>query len=234
MLLQTLSVNNYTQASEKIYASYSALERSISVTALEDYAKKGVIDEDLAVYQHYLKHVQLQQLRRALLSPIKINSVAVSQFLYTPQGEFLLRRLAEVIKTESRQPQAGLFALRSALILASAEPSGLTLLNVLRNYPSPSIRIDLERTMGMVAELEHLVNETNWAIATVSQRSNIEAATTQARLNFSQLPDLGLDTPTPRRSGIYKDFALYIPCGFPGTRKFGSTDPLMQNRVENP
>lgn len=190
MLLLTLTNSNSTKAAERIYASYSAFERSISIKALEDYAKKGTIDEDLAIYKQYLKNLQPQQLRQALLSPIKISPVAVSQFLYTQQGEFLLRRLGEVIKTESRQPQAGLYALRSALILASAQAQGLTLLKVLREYPSPSIHLDLDRAMRMATELEHLVNETNRAIAKVFQKSNTEAALIQPPLNFSQLPDL--------------------------------------------
>lgn len=190
MLLSTLTISNSTQAAQKIYVSYSAFERSISIKGLEDYAKRGVIDEDLAGYKKYLKRIQPQQLQQALLSPIKINPVAISQFLYTPQGEFLLRRLGEVIKTETRQPQAGLYALRSSLILASAEHGGLTLSNVLRLYPSSSIYIDLERAMRMATELENLVNETTKAIAKVSQESYTEAAAIQQPLSFSQLPDL--------------------------------------------
>jgi predicted dienelactone hydrolase len=189
-LLPTLGMINSVRAAERIYASYSALERSISINALEDYAKKGVIDDDLAVYQQYVQPQQLQELRRALVTPIKVNSVAVSQFLYTPQGEFLLGRLGEVIKSESRQPKAGFHALRSALILASAEPGGLTLLNLLRKYPSRSIHIDLARSLGIAAELEKLVSETNRAIAAVSQKSNTEAATIQPSSFVSQLPDL--------------------------------------------
>ncbi len=189
-LLPTLGINNTVQAAERIYASYSALERSISINALEDYAQKGVIDDDLAVYQQYVQPQQLQQLRQALVTPIKVNSVAVSQFLYTPQGEFLLGRLGEVIKTESREAKPGFHALRSALILASAEPGGLTLLNLLRKYPSRSIHIDLARSLGIAGELEKLVSETNRAVAAVSQKSNTEAATIQPSLNLTQLPDL--------------------------------------------
>jgi predicted dienelactone hydrolase len=189
-LLPTLGMSNSAQAAERIYASYSALERSISINALENYAKKNVIDDDLAVYQQYVQPKQLPLLRRALVTPIKVNSVAVSQFLYTPQGEFLLGRLGEVIKTESRQPKPGFHALRSALILASAEPEGLTLLNLLRKYPSRSIHIDLARSLGIAGELEKLVSETNRAIAAVSQKSNTEAATIQPSLNLSQLPSL--------------------------------------------
>lgn len=189
-LLPTLGINNTAQAAERIYASYSAIERSISINALENYAQKGEIDDDLAVYQQYVQPQKLKELRRVLLTPIKVNSVAVSQFLYTPQGEFLLGRLGEVIKTESREAKPSFHALRSALILASAEPGGLTLLNLLRKYPSPSIHIDLARSLGIAGELEKLVSETNRAIAAVSQKSNTEAASIQQPLSVAQLPDL--------------------------------------------
>ncbi|MEM7555165.1 MAG: alpha/beta hydrolase, partial [Cyanobacteria bacterium P01_A01_bin.84] len=86
VLLPTIGMNSPILAAERVYASYSALERSISVDALENYAKNGIIEEDLAVYTRYLKPEQLKELRRVLISPIEVNSVAVSQFLYTPQG----------------------------------------------------------------------------------------------------------------------------------------------------
>ncbi|BAZ38945.1 hypothetical protein NIES4101_48910 [Calothrix sp. NIES-4101] len=189
MLLPTLEICNSVHAAERVYASYSALERSISVTALEEFVKTGVVDESLAVYTQYLNKGQIQELRKTLHSPIKVNAVAVSQFLYTPQGEFLLRRLGEVIKTKSRQEQPGFHALRSALILAAANPGGLTLLSLLREYPSSSVHIDLARTLGIAAELEKLVSETDKAIGTVSQKAQIEAATAQVSLNLVQLPD---------------------------------------------
>jgi predicted dienelactone hydrolase len=188
-LMPTLGLSPCATAAERIYVSYLPFERSISVKALEQYARKGVIDDDLAVYTQYVKKEQLHQLRRTLLSPIKVSPVAVSQFLHTPQGEFMLQRLGEVIKPQSRQPKIGFHALRSALILASTEPGGLTLLNVLRKYPSSGAYIDLSRTLAMAAELEKLVSETNQAITAVSQKSNVEAATMRLPLN-SQLPDI--------------------------------------------
>jgi len=185
MLLPTFENSNSVMAAERIYASYSALEYSISVNALETYAKTGVIDDELAYYQQYLP----QELRQILVSPVKVSPVVVSQFLYTPQGEFLLRRLTQVIKTKSRQPEPSFYALRAALILASAESGGLTLLNVLRKYPTSSIYLDLVQSLEIAAELEKLVNQTNRAIAAVSQKSKIEAANIK-QPNFSQLPDL--------------------------------------------
>jgi predicted dienelactone hydrolase len=192
MLFPIWESSNFVRAAERIYTSYSVLELSISVAALENYAKNGVINDELAIYQQYLPPKQFQELQRILLTPIKVSPVVASQFLYTPQGEFLLRRLAEVIKTKSRQPQPGFHALRSALILAAAEPGGLTILNLLRKYPTSSIHINLAESFAIAGELEKLVNETNRAIATVTKQSNIEAeaSTIEKPVNFSQLPDL--------------------------------------------
>ncbi|MEH1905809.1 MAG: alpha/beta hydrolase [Nostoc sp.] len=189
MVLPTFGISNSVLAAEQIYASYSALELSISVTALENYAKTGVIDNDLAAYQQYLPLEKLQQLRRILLNRVKVSPAVVSQLLYTPQGEFLLHRLAHVIIAKSPQPESEFDALRKALILASAESSGLTLLNVLRKYPHSSIHLDVVETLEIATELEKLVNQTHRAIAAVSQKSKIEAATI-SQPNFSQLRDL--------------------------------------------
>ncbi len=191
-LLPIFGISNSVRAAERIYASYSALERSIPVNALEVYAENGVIDDHLAIYTQYLKPAQVQDLRRLLVTPIKVNAVAVSQFLYTPQGEFLLQRLAQVIKTESRQKEAGIHALRSALILAGNEPQGLTLLNVLRKYPNSAIHIDLARSLGIAGELEKLVEDTDKALSTVSQKSNIEATSVRASFNSSLSANLRL------------------------------------------
>ncbi|WP_414564830.1 MULTISPECIES: alpha/beta hydrolase [unclassified Anabaena] len=191
MLLPTFAMNASMMAAERIYTSFSALEISISVSALANYAKNGVIEDELAIYQQYLSPKQFQELQRILLTPVKVSPVVVSQFLYTPQGELLLHRLAKVIKPESRQqPQRGFYALRSALISASGEPEGLTLLNLLRKYPHSSIRIDLRRSFAIAGELEKVVKENNQAIAAVTQKSNIEAASIPKPLNFSQLADL--------------------------------------------
>ena len=189
MMLPTFGISNSVLAAERIYASYSALELSISVTTLENYAKTGVIDDDLAAYQQYLPLQQLQELRQILLNRVKVSPVVLSQFLYTPQGEFLLHRLAQVIKTKSPQPEPEFHTLRSAVILASAESGGLTLLNVLRKYPTNRINLDVVQTLEIATELEKLVNKTHRAIAAVSQESKIEADTIKQPI-FSQLSDL--------------------------------------------
>ena len=175
-------------AAERIYFSYGAIERTISVASLEAYAKEGKIDDDLATYAEYVSPQRLIQLQRVLQARIQLSPVAVSQFLYTPVGETLLQRLGEVIQTEARQP--GFYALRAALILAAADQDGLTLLSVLEKFPTRSVRIDLGRSLEIMERLEILIAQTREAIALVSNES--AAATSQSQVNFSQLPDLRL------------------------------------------
>jgi predicted dienelactone hydrolase len=190
MLLPTFGINASMMASERIYTSFSALEISISVSALESYAKHGVINDELAIYQQYLPAKKFQELQEILLTPVKVSPVVVSQFLYTPPGEFLLHRLAKAIKPESRHSEPGFSVLRSALIAASMESEGLTLLNLLRKYPHKSIRINLRRSFAIARELEKVVKDTHQAIAAVTKKSNMEAATILKPLNFLELADL--------------------------------------------
>jgi predicted dienelactone hydrolase len=187
LLFPSAKLQNPAIGAERIYASYSILESSISVDALETYAKTGKLEGNLAYYARYLDPQQLKRLRRILIAPIDLGPVEVSQFLYTPIGETLLNRLGNVIKTEARQP--GFYALRSALILAAAEPEGLTLLNILQKFPTRGIRIDLERSLDIASELESFVEQTNQAIALISQQS-ATAATPPPTVNFSQLREL--------------------------------------------
>ncbi|WP_088892672.1 alpha/beta hydrolase [Leptolyngbya ohadii] len=174
-------------SANRLLLSYGLLEREIPVSSLRAYAEDGTIDADLRSYKPYLSDEQLQQLRQVLNAKANLSPVAVAQFLYTEQGEILLDRLSAVIRTESNLP--GFYAIRSALILAAADPDGLTLLNVLEKFPTTDIRIDLPQTLKIAGDLEALVRQTQAAIALVDQQSTQEAST-QSTVPFAVLPDL--------------------------------------------
>lgn len=189
------------KSAERVYVSYSIIERSISVNALEAYAREGILDEDLAVYTQYFSPAQLAQLREVLLARIDASPVAIAQFLYSPQGQVLLERLGLVIQTESRQP--GFYAIRAALILAAAQPEGLTLLNILRQYPTDGLRLNLQSALNIASELQTLVQQTRQGSQEIiaqalSESEQVQnAASTDPTPNFDQLPDL-------QRSGPYR------------------------------
>lgn len=163
-------------SAERIYLSYGLLGRSVAIKELEIYARTGEITGDLALYAQYAGPARLAQLREALLTPIGFDAVAVSQFLYSPQGEILLDRLGQVIQSEARQ--SGFLGLRAALILAAAEPEGMTLLNVMQQFPTPGIRVDLGRSLEFADELSTIVQETRQAVAAINTQARTEALLT--------------------------------------------------------
>ncbi|MFO5476466.1 MAG: alpha/beta hydrolase, partial [Dolichospermum sp.] len=143
MLLPTLGISNSAMAAAQVHAAYSALDISIPISVLENYAEHGILNTNFAQYYQYIPISTLQELRKILIQPIKISPAVVSEFLDTQQGKFILKRLTELIKTKSYSPASESQNLRTALISAAAEPEGLNLLNLLRKYPQNSISIDV-------------------------------------------------------------------------------------------
>jgi predicted dienelactone hydrolase len=189
------------EAAERIYLSFGALEQSVAVESLATYARTGVVPEDLKPYSRYLSPEQMAQMRQILQTRVDLGPVAVSQFLYSSQGELLLHRLGEVIQTESSQ--SGFLALRSALILASQHHQGLTPLNTLRQFPLETIRVDLKRSLLILSDLERSVNQTRSAISAIQEQAVQEAQDAPAT-NFTNLPDLRLRGPHTWRERTLK------------------------------
>ena len=102
------------------------MERSISVDSLETYAKTGQVNDELAAYFKYVPKECRGELREALLAPIPLGAVEISQFLYSPIGEKLLETLSQVVQSEFRNRRttnskklrrsSGFYGTRSALI----------------------------------------------------------------------------------------------------------------------
>lgn len=152
-------------SADRVSIGLGILGDSFQVSSLETFAKTGKIELDLRDYFRLLDDAQEAQFRQALNTSADVSVVAVAQFLYSPQGEILLQRLGQVIQSEARQP--GFFGIRAALILAAAEPGGLTPLNVVRKFPTRGVRISLGRGWEIAQELNDLVKQTQKAVVDV-------------------------------------------------------------------
>lgn len=181
-------------SAEKLYVSYGPLDLSLSVDSLETFAKSGKIDDELKFYARFINKGTLVQTRQLLQQRVDISPVAVSQFTYSPTGEMLLKRLGRVIETKSSQD--GFYALRSALILAASDPEGLTVLNVMRRYPTYGIRLNLALLQETRRELTAFVNYRDTSLAAITKQMEAEAAA-EPPVNFSSLPD-------PQKPGAFR------------------------------
>ncbi|MGP1373525.1 MAG: alpha/beta hydrolase [Almyronema sp.] len=185
-LSQSLAAAPPAIAAERIYLTFGLFERVIEIEDLETLARDGELPKSLEYYARFLTPEQLEEFSTVLTEPVDINTVTVSQFLHTPQGAFLLQQLGEVINTPARL--SGFLPLRAALVLAAADPQeGLTLLNVLRYFPTQGVRIDLLRGLAVAQGIDRAVNEANTAIATV-QNLALQAAQQQTLPDEATLP----------------------------------------------
>lgn len=181
-------------AAERVIVSLGILSDSIKISSLEQYAETGEAPPDLYDFLRFVPPEQREAVQSALTVRAELGTIPVAQFLYSPQGEILLERLGQVIESEARQ--SGFYAIRAALILAAADQeNGLSLLNVLKKYPTTGIRISLGRSLEISRELGGLVEESQRATRTLEQAAKLQAEF-EPQIDWNLQPDL-------RRSGLY-------------------------------
>ncbi|MEO1145246.1 MAG: alpha/beta hydrolase [Cyanobacteria bacterium J06638_22] len=176
------------EAAERISLSYGLVERTIAIESLEEFAESDTIPRELRPYTRYFDAEQVEQFRQILQTRLELSPVAVSQFLYTQQGDSLLGQLGAVVRTESGLE--GTQALRAAFVLAAFDEDGLTPLTVLRYFPLDGMRIDLERTSRIVTQIQQRVTQTQQTIALLNQQADDSIITEPLLLNFDTALDL--------------------------------------------
>lgn len=182
--VSTLSVIIPVRAAEEIKFSYGLLDFDLSVASLETYAREGKIEPDLAFYFQFLSPEGETQIRDALQFSRQMSAWEVSQLLYAPMGESALRNLGFLIQTESRQN--GFYAMRGAIIQATADSEGLSLLGVLRHFPVQSIRMNVPLALELVNHIAEFADTTETVIGEIQTQS--EAAATEEPIDLKKLP----------------------------------------------
>jgi predicted dienelactone hydrolase len=145
------------------------LEVSISVQALEIFAESGEITGELGFYARFFSPEDLASARQVLNRRFDISHVALSQFTYSPIGDRLVRNLSRVLLNGDEE--AHVRALRGALVVAAAEPEGLSVLGFLRRIPFERVRVDLDLSIQAVNAAIEILSDTETAIAQVQAQS---------------------------------------------------------------
>ncbi len=174
-------------ATERVSIRYGLFGRSVSVSALADFARDGTTDRSLEWYLRNVDAETRDDLRRALTASRDINPSEFSQLLHTPEGESMLRFAGELIKTNS--DQNGAKAIRGALVLAASRPEGLSLLTFLQEFPTPQLQLDLQLILSRYSQISRTVTEIDTFLDSVRQASQTAAANTP--LAVESIPPLG-------------------------------------------
>jgi predicted dienelactone hydrolase len=187
-LLSTFMTATPSWGAERISFFYPPYgEFSLSVEALARFAEEGTITDEFAFYASHVRPEQLAQLRELLQQQFPVTPTLVSQVAYSPIGEDLIQNLGNLLRTQSRLH--GFYAVRSALILAAADSEGLTVVNFLRHFPSPTVRLNFTAGLQLVDDLSQVLQRRDEVVGWIQQEA-IKREFTDITTNFADHPDL--------------------------------------------
>ncbi|GAB4476749.1 MAG: alpha/beta hydrolase [Elainellaceae cyanobacterium] len=140
----------------QIYLRYGPLRFNIPVEAIANFGETGA-DSRLDVILGRLNSNQRSQLQNTLKANYDVDLMMVSQFSYTRSGERLLEEVGGLMRTASGRNGAG--SLRSAGILAAADPDGFSVLSFLQNLPV-DMQLDVGQAIAFQRRLGGLLQRT--------------------------------------------------------------------------
>ncbi len=184
-------------SAQKIRFNFVSINFSLSVDSLELYAKEGKIDKELQFYANFVDEQALLLLRQVLQKRIDVDPIILYRLSKSPMIEEVLRGLGEVVSTHLGYN--GFYPLRGAILSAAMdrEGEGLTLVNVLRKFPTQELWIDTDRLLQLQRELTGL-NE--YRLAATDAVIQAAATSTNTIQNKSELRDLS----SPGSFGVVK------------------------------
>ncbi|MBE7385896.1 MAG: alpha/beta hydrolase [Leptolyngbya sp. SIO1E4] len=178
---------------ERIQFFYGPFEATIPVEELEAIAIDGAATDADGLLAARLNEEQLTSLQEFLNTDFDIDVVMMSRLSYSDVGAELLHRLGQIIQTESGAN--GAQAIRAALTLAAADEAGLTVLNVIQQFPLETIQLNLPLVQKVVAENQAIFRRQTEVIDHLQQQAQSQAENS-AELVSTSTGDL-------RQSGVY-------------------------------
>lgn len=175
------------KAAEEIDFVYTPFNFSLPVASLEAFARTGKIDPSLRTYLSFATPEQKEEFREALLKRVDIDPVLLSRFFNSEMGAAMLYRLGKAITIQGGIN--GKYALRGAIVSAAFDKDGLTLLNVLKKFPT-NIQIDGEMVIGLAKTIDFAVYVAEEFTKNMRLWTAEEAAAVKPPVDFATLPDI--------------------------------------------
>jgi predicted dienelactone hydrolase len=183
------------QAAERVELGIGPIEFGISVKELETYANQGRVGKELEPFLGSIEPKDRKYVRQFLKLNSDFTPLQVSQFFRSAVGEKMLiyvGDLVQSVRASEPKPKRNVNsakAIRTGLIAAAADPSGLSLLTFLRKYPAPTLRLNLEKGFEVANKIDKLGQETESAILGVEQLSST-LAQSEPEIESTAMADL--------------------------------------------
>ena len=137
-------------AAEKVVLKYSAIRMTLPVSELEIFAETGKMSPGLEMLLGKAKK-DPEAVRSSLRRPVKVSQSFLDRTLNSKVGEIILDEVGQVIRTPSGN--ANREALREALVLSATNDNQITLLEAMKNYPTPEVYFEGDRLVEAYGKL---------------------------------------------------------------------------------
>ena len=161
----------------------------LSVESLEVFAETGEITGDLRLFARFLDEGTLQLLRQGLTRRIPLDVTTVDNLAYSPLGRDALLNVGKILQVY--RGVNGQRALRAAAIgaAANADETGWTAIDLLKEFPTPAIEIELRDLLELRRQLAVYFSYNDAVVRTIRSQALAEAAN-EPTVKLNELDDL--------------------------------------------
>jgi hypothetical protein len=133
------------QAAETVVLRYGIFRRSLPVADLTNFVETGETSGRLRRYLR-LADLEPEQFRQTLSEGITANPNSLKLLLESPAGDVLLGEVGEYMYVPNRRDDHEI--LRSALTASAEDDDQISLIEVLENYPSEKVYINVNKVVS--------------------------------------------------------------------------------------
>lgn len=173
-------------AANRIIFTYGPLELPVDLDSLSNFANFGTSVPELLLYLNQVNPQQQADFRTALTKRHQLNPTQVARFFNSDLGEDLLTFLGQYIKIESGSN--GNNALRTAIIQASRQREGLSVIDIFNNLPT-NVKIDGEKLFSFIKYTNLIFKSSILTPKLIGELSTKEAVLDDST-DFSEIADL--------------------------------------------
>lgn len=188
------------RAVEQLHLRLGFLGQSVAIADLETFATNGEVSPSLQLYRPLLTPEVRQALGKPWQIPPSLAERFLDDLLPTNDGERVIASLHRVI------PEANLPDLRAALVAGAKQTNGLTLINLLRQYPGEKLTVDLGGVLAIALQVQIAYLQTKLFSPWIAQEFQPKAQEVASKGNITEIdPSTAGSWEVRRRSWSFSD-----------------------------
>ncbi|ELR99014.1 alpha/beta hydrolase [Gloeocapsa sp. PCC 73106] len=142
-------------SAQMVVLKVGIMQAEIPCEDLENLAENNEVSPKLAYYLRKTNQ-KPETLRQVLTENIEISPLILSNSLHNPLGESVLDLLSQIIMTPSGR--ASRESLRGALVISALDDRRISLLELLKNYPTAVVHLNGDRLIKVYNRFKVVVS----------------------------------------------------------------------------